>query len=134
MDDEKTLREKGLKVTSARLLVHHYLSTLSSPATAESLHWKLRGKGLDLSTLYRTLNTFVTAGLVKKEVGHHKENLYSLVSEEEAHLLVCLRCGKKIPLQGCPYHEVNEAIEAQTGFHVLDHNTEIYGICPECQK
>ena len=134
MDEKALLKEKGLKVTEARLSVFHYLSTLSSPTTAEDLHWKLRGKGLDLSTIYRTLNTFVECQIAKKEVGRHKENLYSLVSEEESHLLVCMRCGKKIPLSGCPYHEVNESIQAQTGFRVLDHNTEIYGICPECQK
>lgn len=134
MDEKATLREHGLKATSARLTVLRYLDTLDSPISVEALFIRLRNENLDLSTLYRTLNSFVEAGLAKREVGAHKENLYSLSHDEERHLLVCLRCGKKVPLDGCPYHEVNESIEAQTGFQVLDHNTEIYGICPACRK
>lgn len=133
MTTENLLREHGLKVTSARIAIYDCLSSLSSPKSAESLFAMLRKKDIDLSTLYRTLNSLVGAGLAKKEVGPHKENLYSLEKGEVDHLLVCLRCGKKIPLEGCPYHEVNEKIEAKTGFTVLDHNTEIYGICPSCR-
>lgn len=134
MDEKELLRESGLKITDARLEIYHYLSTLSGPSSAEALFVRLRKKDIDLSTLYRTLNTFAGVGLVKKEVGPNKENLYSLAKEEEVHLLVCLRCGKKVPLEGCPYHEVNETLERQTGFEILDHNTEIYGICPDCRK
>ena len=133
--DEKTLlRECGLKVTPARVAILHYLYSLDEPISAEDLFRSVSFSEVDLSTLYRTLNTFVEVGIAKKEVGRRKENLYMLKSSEVEHLMVCLRCGKKVPLAGCPYHEVNERLEAETGFHVLDHNTEIYGICPDCQK
>ena len=133
MDEKEILREHGLKATPARVETLCYLSSLNAPISAEDLFERLRHNGLDLSTLYRTLNSLASVGLVKKEVGARKENLFSLEREEERHLLVCLRCGKKIPLEGCPYHEVNESIEEKTGFKVLDHNTEIYGICPDCR-
>ena len=133
MDEKTTLKRHGLKVTPPRLELIRYLSSLDAPVTAEELFLHLRDKGFDLSTLYRNLNAFVEAGLAKKEVGARKQNLYLLVREKECHVLVCLRCGKKIILEGCPYHEVNHALEKQTGFRVLDHNTEIYGICPQCQ-
>lgn len=133
MDEKEILREHGLKATPARVETLRYLSSLNAPISAEDLFERLRHNGLDLSTLYRTLNSLTSVGLVKKEVGARKENLFSLEREEERHLLVCLRCGKKIPLEGCPYHEVNESIEEKTGFKVLDHNTEIYGICPDCR-
>ncbi|MBQ2070483.1 MAG: transcriptional repressor, partial [Bacilli bacterium] len=57
-----------------------------------------------------------------------------LESEEDNHVLICTKCHKTVKLEGCPYHEVNEAIESQTGFVLQDHNTEIYGICPDCQN
>ena len=133
MDEKEIRREHGLKATPARVETLRYLSSLNAPISAEDLFERLRHNGLDLSTLYRTLNSLSSVGLVKKEVGARKENLFSLEREEERHLLVCLRCGKKIPLEGCPYHEVNESIEEKTGFKVLDHNTEIYGICPDCR-
>lgn len=131
-EERKLLRGHGLKATPARIDVIRYLSSLSHPITAEELHLRLRVKKADLSTVYRTLNALTSVGIVRKEVGAKKENLYSLAKDDVTHLLVCLRCGKRVPLEGCPYHEVNEAIEEETGFHVLDHNTEIYGICPSC--
>ena len=134
MDERKLLQEHGLKATSARREVLRVLSSYSSPAKAEDVFKTLMEKGIDLSTVYRTLNSFVDAELAKREVGVHKENLYSLISEEDHHVLVCLKCGKKIPLEGCPYHDANEAIEKATGFKVHDHNTEIYGYCPDCQS
>ena len=133
-EEAKLLREHGLKATPARIDIVRYLSSLGSPITAEGLHARLRQSGADLSTVYRTLGHLSRVGIVRKEIGPGKECLYSLAKDEVTHLLVCLRCGKKVPLEGCPYHEVNEAIENKTGFHVLDHNTEIYGICPSCLK
>lgn len=134
MDEKELLKQHGLKATIARKEVLRVLSSSSSPLRAEEVYRTLLDKGIDLSTVYRTLNSFVEAELAKREVGANKENLYSLVSEEDHHVLVCLKCGKKIPLQGCPYHEANEAIERETGFKVHDHNTEIYGYCPDCQR
>ena len=134
MDERNTLKEHGLKITPARVLVLGYLGSLEAPITAEELHERIRDKGADLSTVYRTLNTFVEHGICLKEVGPRKENLYSLSREEVQHLLVCVRCGEKIPLEGCPYHEVHEEIERKSGYHLLDHSTEIYGICPKCLK
>ncbi len=134
MDEKELLQEHGLKATNARKEVLRVLSSYSTPVRAEEVFRAVMEKGIDLSTVYRTLNSFVEAELAKKEVGPYKENLYSLISEEDHHFLVCLKCGKKIPLEGCPYHEANEAIEKATGFKVHDHSTEIYGYCPDCQK
>ena len=80
------------------------------------------------------MQAFEKSGLVLKEVNEKKENVYSLVKEEDSHILVCLKCHKRIPLDFCPFEEVNEKIEKATGFHLKDQNIELYGICKECQE
>ena len=80
------------------------------------------------------MNSFIEAGIVKKEVNEQKENVFLLIRNEENHILVCTACHKKVKLEGCPYHKVNEEIEKKTGFIVQDQNVEIYGLCPECQN
>ena len=134
MNVKDSLREHGLKATPPRVEILSMLSLLLAPVSAEELARKLADKDIDLSTIYRNLNAFVEAGLVKKEVGRGKENIFKLNQENEYHLLVCMHCGKTIPLPGCPYHEIHEEIERKTGFRLIDHNTEIYGICPDCQR
>lgn len=110
------------------------LREASYPMTCEEIYGKVSRLGLNLSTVYRSLNSFAKAGLVKKETGEEKKNVFSLVTSKDHHILVCVRCHKRVELPGCPYHEANSRISASTGFQILDHSTEIYGVCPECQK
>ena len=131
---ESLLKNHGLKITSARIAVLSVLESNHLPLSAERIYELTKKEGLNLSTVYRTLNSFVEAGLVKKEINQDKESIFSLESEEDNHVLICTKCHKTVKLEGCPYHEVNEAIESQTGFVLQDHNTEIYGICPDCQN
>ena len=131
---ESLLKNHGLKITSARIAVLSVLESNHLPLSAERIYELTKKEGLNLSTVYRTLNSFVEAGLVKKEINQDKESIFSLESEEDNHVLICTKCHKTVKLEGCPYHEVNEAIESQTGFLLQDHNTEIYGICPDCQN
>ena len=130
---KELLASKGLKVTKPRLAVLNVLSKASYPLTAEGVSAKLKNESINLSTVYRTLNHFADAGIVKKEINADKENVFSLEGEEDSHVLVCVKCHKKKKLEGCPYHEANEQIENETGFSILDHSTEIYGICPDCR-
>lgn len=131
---EELLAKAHLKVTKPRLAVLKALSRTSFPLSALSIYEEVKGEGLNLSTVYRILNTFAETGLVKKEINSEKENVFLLSSSEDSHVLVCVECHNKTPLEGCPYHEANEKIEELTGFSILDHNTEIYGICPKCQE
>jgi len=131
---KELLSEKGLKVTKPRLAVLEVLLSAKYPIRVEEVYEALSSKGFDLSTIYRTLNSFVDVHIAKKEINANKENVYSLLSDDDSHVLVCVKCHKKTPIEDCPYHEANEHIEETTGFHVLDHATEIYGICPECYK
>lgn len=133
MNEEKLLQEHGLKVTRARLAILKCLSSSGHPMTAEEVFNSLSNQGMDLSTVYRSLNSFHKAGLSEMETNSKKENAYSLPGEDR-HFLVCSSCGKRIPLVGCPYHEANEKIESETGFLLPHHGMDIYGVCPDCQK
>jgi len=102
--------------------------------TVEEIHSAMKHSSADISTVYRCLNSFCANGMARKEVNQNKENVFSLANNKDVHYVVCVKCHKKIILQDCPYHEVNEQLEKETGFVISDHNTEIYGVCPDCQK
>lgn len=127
------LKQAGLKSTKPRIDILKILEHANNPLTAEEIFSRLNNKDINLSTVYRTLNTFKENNIVKKEVNKKKENIFSLVGEDN-HILVCVKCHKKMVLKGCPYHEANEELEKETGFLIQDHNTEIYGVCPDCQN
>ncbi len=129
------LKDAHLKSTKPRKEILHILEGATLPLTAEEIFSCLKDKSINLSTVYRTLNTFEEVHIVKKEINHSKENIFSLNKEgEDSHILVCVKCHKSVKLDDCPYHEANEELEKKTGYHIHDHNTEIYGVCPDCQK
>ena len=133
---ENLLSIHNLKRTKPRIAIIRVLQNNSLPLTAEQIFYQLKKEDINLSTVYRALNSFVDKGIVKKEINSNKENIFMLINDEhdDHHILVCLKCHKVVPLKGCPYHEANENIENITGFSIMDHNTEIYGVCPECQR
>lgn len=132
--NENAFEHTGLKRTKNRQLILDVLEKYSYPVTVEEIFYSFKKKDINLSTVYRTLNAFEEAGLVKREVNDKKENVFSLIKDEDQHILVCTKCHKRVPLEGCPYHHVNEEIEKETGFVLQDQNIEIYGVCPDCQK
>lgn len=132
--NENAFEHTGLKRTKNRQFILDVLEKYSYPVTAEEIFYSFKKKDINLSTVYRTLNAFEEAGLVKREVNDKKENVFSLIKDEDQHILVCTKCHKRVPLEGCPYHHVNEEIEKETGFVLQDQNIEIYGVCPDCQK
>lgn len=127
------LSNANLKKTPARQEILDILLRTNHPLTVEEVSLKLKGSH-DLSTIYRNLNAFVDKGICKAEISPNKETLYSLLTGKDEHVLVCTECHKIVVLEDCPYEEANSKIAQQTGFAIHDHNTEIYGVCPDCQK
>ena len=131
---ESILKDHNLKSTSSRRKVLSILEESDRPLTAEEIYSLFPANEAYLSTVYRCLRSFEREGIVKEETNAQKENVYSLNKGDDTHVLVCVKCHKRVPLKGCPYHEVNERIEKETGFKLEDQNIEIYGICGDCKK
>ena len=132
--NENAFEKHHLKKTKNRERILSALMEIDHPCSVEELFFHFEKGSIDLSTIYRTMQAFEKSGMVLKEVNEKKENVYSLIKKEDSHILVCLKCHKRIPLPFCPFEEVNEKIEKATGFHLKDQNIELYGICKDCQE
>jgi Fur family transcriptional regulator, ferric uptake regulator len=125
----------NLKKTRTRETILSILSKAKFPLTCEEIFEESKKVGeFTLSTVYRSLDSFEKADIIKKEVGADKKSVYSINTSADKHVLVCVKCHKKVIISGCPYHEANKKISRDTGFQILDHNTEIFGVCPSCLK
>lgn len=131
--EDNILRKHGLKSTNARIKILNLLNKTDHPISADELYKIVKSDKIDFSTVYRTLSTFEAKNIVKKEISQNKINVYSLNNDKDCHYLVCVKCHKRIKLDFCPFHELHEEIEKQTGFELFDQNTEIYGICEDCK-
>jgi len=122
-----------IKNTKAREQILNILKKANSPLNVDDISFKVRKYNINLSTIYRTLNTFVNNGIIKKELSN-KDNkyYYSYISIKHYHILECNICHKKIRLDYCPFEGIEKDLYDKYGFEIDDENSIIYGICKEC--
>lgn len=137
MNIKDELRNHGLKATRQRIAVMTLLTEAEVPLSLRTIRIQLEAQreAMDLSTIYRILESFEESGLIRRNVHlTPEEHTYEPVRQEHRHYLLCVRCKKMIVLDGCPIHDYEHQIETETGFTIMRHQLELYGLCPECQK
>ena len=133
MAQQHELREKGLRLTPQRELVLNAVRELGH-ATPEDVAAKihLTHPGINLSTVYRNLETLENVGLVQHtHLGHGGATYHA--TEELTHLhLVCENCGSvgDAPIEAAA-NFVN-TLSDDYGFKTDVTHFAIYGTCADC--
>lgn len=141
---KQMLKAKGLKVTNQRLLVLEVLSNNKDKhLTAEDIYDLVKEDypEIGLATIYRTVQLLhemklvdrinLDDGFTRYEIG---ETDVLAGKHHHHHHLICKECGKVIPMKDDRLDSLEDYIEKETGFHVLDHDLKFYGICKECRE
>lgn len=121
-----------LKKTKTREEVLSLLNNTLVPLSANEIFENLCNKGVTLSSIYRTLDTFTKNDIVLKETNPQGVAMYSTKKDNHTHILECKACHKKTPLDYCPYHKANEIIKSKHDFVADEENIIIYGTCKDC--
>lgn len=132
---ENLLKNKGLKITKARLEVLKILKKAKNPMPVEDIYLKMtKGSCKSLATCYRVANQLTEVGILNKTLLQNGIYYFEMSGENHKHYIVCSNCGKIVPTNHCPLEEFESEVEGTTGFKVTGHKIELIGICPECQK
>ena len=126
------LRASGLRVTEARRGLLRALAGSRVPLAVDEIHRRSgRGKA-DRVTIYRSLEAFERAGIVRRHPLEKGRSLYALETPgHHHHHLVCRACGAIERLDACDAAAVEAGAKAR-GFTQLSHVLEVHGICPRC--
>jgi Fe2+ or Zn2+ uptake regulation protein len=127
------LRERGMRVTPQRIVIHRELCGHSQHMTAEQVLARVSDvlPGTSLPTVYSTLELLEVLGLVRRVGTGNGAVVFDSRVEPHAHT-VCRRCGAMADLEGtgAPEHALSRA--SATGF-VPDHaQLVVWGLCPDC--
>lgn len=129
------LKNKGLKVTRGRIEILHVLSQADKSMSVEAIldECKLNGVEINLSTVYRGVELFEEKGIIDKFALNDGVFSYRIKGEEHKHLLQCSICHKEIEVP-CPMKQIEEIVQTETGFTLLEHNLVMKGVCEECKN
>jgi Fe2+ or Zn2+ uptake regulation protein len=91
---QRTLKERGRRVTPQRILIHRALGELDRHATADEIlaHVAEQLPNASLPTVYAALELFEELGIVRRLAAGTGAALWDPRTDEHHHL-VCSRCG-----------------------------------------
>lgn len=130
-----TLKEAGMRLTHQRRVICDYLAKTDAHPTAATIYEALKPglPSLSLMTVYNTLNTLAELGAIQV-IGQAGDDTVHYDSDTEPHInLICIDC-QKIEDYPSPYiRNLEQAIDAGSGFRIQGARVVFYGLCPECQ-
>ena len=123
-----------MKRTRSQDRILNLLKSGKQAISAQDIYVELRhrNQAVGLATVYRALDALKLEGVVQVRTLANGESLYSSIQEDRHHL-TCLQCGRSIPIDECPVHELEEQLQTTHQFKVFYHTLEFFGLCDRCQ-
>jgi Fur family peroxide stress response transcriptional regulator len=128
------LQRAGLRVTGPRLTIFQALINDPTHPTAEALYHRLRpdNVNLSLSTIYKTMEAFVRAGLCQRLFGCGPQMRVDPNCQHHWHA-VCDECGHVEDFEPPAYMKLEPP--ARAGSMVIRAiQVQLNGICAECNQ
>jgi Fe2+ or Zn2+ uptake regulation protein len=127
------LRERGLRATSQRVVMHRLLRERTRHVTAEELLSEASEKlpGISLPTVYATLELFERLGIVRRVNGGGGTLLWDTRAEAHGHM-ICRRCGRIEDMEIPVDLERARRSAARAGFEPDRAEIVVSGLCASC--
>lgn len=124
----------GVRSTRQRAAISELLEEIDDFRSAQELHDELRrrAQNIGLTTVYRTLQSMSTAGLVDTLRTDTGESVYRRCSAHHHHHLVCRSCGSTVEVAGREVEAWASQVADEHGFIDVSHTIEIFGTCAQC--
>lgn len=129
------LKDRKLRRSHPRLLIYQELSDTRTPLSPQELYQGLlkKEKKVGLTSIYRSLDLFESLGMVFK-INNGSSVKYKLCElEDHHHHIICKACGNVVELNFCDISDWSKKVSESTGYQVIDHQLNFYGLCKDCK-
>lgn len=132
-DLSELLRERGMRVTSQRLLIHRALREQGGHVTAEQVYERVEPvlPGVTQQTVYSTLALLADVGVARRVAAAGSSTRFEARTDDHHHA-VCERCGAIEDLRARV--PVARAVSAsrESGFEPASASVTVVGMCARC--
>lgn len=129
------LRSRGLRLTAQRQLVLEAVYALGH-ATPDQVHAEVAktAAGVNITTVYRTLELLEELGLVTHAHLSHGSTTYHGVTEDQHVHLVCRSCGEVTECSSRLLAPLADTLQQEDGFLVDIGHVALFGLCAGCAE
>jgi len=121
-----------MRMTNQRKKIYTLLSKTAQPKSAEMIYSELPDHTMNLSTVYRTLDTFFADGLISKS-NMNNVAYYYVNQKDHHHYMICLGCQKMYEMD-CHLDDFASRVAKDNHFKITHHDMTVYGYCESCQQ
>jgi Fur family peroxide stress response transcriptional regulator len=132
----KKLKERDFRVTPQRLAVLKILASSANHPSVEMIYTEVKKTfpTTSLATVYKTVILLKELNQVL-EIGFPAgSNRYDGNKPLSHPHLICMQCETIIDPDLESFAHVTEELVAETGFKIVSHRLDFFGICPACLK
>lgn len=132
----KRLREQRFRITPQRIAILKILAASSEHPTVERIYEqvKLDFPTTSLATVYKTVTLLKELNEVLELGFPEGSNRYDGNKPYPHPHLICMRCKKIIDPDLSGLKDMTKELIRETGFKIINHRLDFFGICPACQK
>jgi len=130
------LRTNGHRLTPQRLAVLRILGKSTDHPSVEQIYRKVRRQYpmISRATVYKTVETLKAMGQVLELEFSGASNRYDARGIEPHPHLICRGCGNIRDLELPALTREAKKVAQRTGYELLGHRLDFYGLCPDCQR
>lgn len=130
------LKHGDHRITPQRLAIFKVLANSAGHPSAETIYSDLVElyPTMSLATVYKTLALLKQEGEVLELQFSDLGNRYDGNKPYPHPHVICTGCGEIVDPSLLDLDEITTKMMAETGFKIVAHRLDFYGICPDCQK
>jgi Fur family peroxide stress response transcriptional regulator len=130
------LRGAGHRLTPQRVALLRLLAASDGHPSASDLYDQLHAQfpTTSLGTVYKTLNLLKDMDEVLELGFSDDDNRYDGNKPYAHPHLICIRCHRIVDPQVSMAQDLVREVAEQSGYQIVSHRLDFYGVCPDCQQ
>lgn len=131
---DAALLRLGMKQSAVRHAILEAFVASGDHVSADELTARVRERlpRVSPSTVYRTLNALVSAGLASARAFGDGQTRFEPAGRDHHDHLVCRRCREVVEFRNDEIERLQDEVADRLGFEITSHRLELYGTCKAC--
>ena len=131
----KKLKELDFRLTPQRLAVLKILAESTGHPSVEDIFKQVKPNfpTTSLATIYKTVNLLKEIGEVVELDFSEQSNRYDGNRPYPHPHLICTKCKTIMDPDMATVEDLSKELARKTGYEILNHRLDFFGICPRCQ-
>lgn len=136
LDYFQVLHAHGYRVTPQRVAILDAICEGEGHSTPGVIYARARklDAQIDMSTVYRALELFLSVGLVVSVDFDGHEKGYEITKPEPHHHMICKKCKQEFDIDGQIVADFYGQLRETYGYNVTMDHLVLTGVCADCQK